>query len=89
MIHLITAEEIAALNALLTGARTAREVASRTSRNAWAVLRSMELREPPLAVAEEDGELGEVWNPTLLGMAALEGGPPRRPADGLASEEAP
>jgi hypothetical protein len=74
MIHLVTAEEIAALNALLAGARTARDVAARTSRNAWAVLRSMELREPSLAVAEKDGELGEVWNPTLLGRAALEGG---------------
>ena len=82
MIHLITAEEIAALNALLAGARTAREVASRTSRNAWAVLRSMELREPSLAVAEEDCELGEVWNPTLLGMAALEGERARGAPDG-------
>jgi hypothetical protein len=82
MIHLVTAEEIAALNALLAGARTAREVASRTSRNAWAVLRSMELREPSLAVAEEDWELGEVWNPTLLGVAALEGGPARGAPDG-------
>ena len=82
MIHLVTAEEIAALNALMAGSRTAREVAARTSRNAWAVLRSMELREPALAVSEEDRELGEVWNPTLLGVAALEGEPAPGPAGG-------
>lgn len=77
MVHLVTAEELAALNALLHGARTAREVASRTSRNAWAVLRGMELREPPLAYSEP-GEEGEVWEPTLLGRAAIERGTPRR-----------
>jgi hypothetical protein len=79
MIHLVTAEEIAALNALLTGARTTREVASRTSRNAWAVLRGMELREPSLARAEPDEQEGEVWKPTLLGRAAIERGTHRRP----------
>ena len=78
MIHLVKAEEIAALSALLAGARTAKEVAARTSQNAWAVLRGMELREPPLAVREEDRELGEVWNPTLLGLAAMEDAPLRR-----------
>jgi hypothetical protein len=72
MVHLITAEELAALNALVAGARTARDVAARTTRNAWAVLRGMELREPPLAFSEPDGELGEVWSPTLLGQAAIE-----------------
>ena len=85
MIHLVTAEEIAALNALLAGARTAGEVAARTSRNAWAVLRSMELREPSLAVSEEDRELGEVWNPTLLGVAAVEGESRRGPPGDVAS----
>lgn len=78
MVHLVTAEELAALNALVAGARTATEVAARTTRNAWAVLRGMELREPPLAIAEPDGELGEVWSPTLLGHAAIEGGTRRR-----------
>ena len=76
--HLVTAEEVAALNALLTGARTARDVAARTTRGAWAVLRGMELREPPLAFSETDGELGEVWRPTLLGKAAIEDGTRRR-----------
>jgi hypothetical protein len=74
MIHPITAEEMAALNALLAGARTAGEVAARTSRNAWAVLRGMELREPALAYAQRDHALGEVWSPTLLGIAAVETG---------------
>lgn len=82
MIHLVTAEEIAALNAMLTGARTAKEVAARTSRNAWAVLRGMELREPPLACSEPDGELGEVWEPTLLGRAAIEEGTRKRGSQG-------
>lgn len=77
MVHLVTAEEIAALNALICGARTATEVAARTSRNAWAVLRGMELREPPLVVSEP-GEEGEVWEPTLLGRAAIEDGTRRR-----------
>src|SRR5690348_16870946 len=66
MIHLVTAEEIAALNVLMRGPRTAKEVAARTSRNAWAVLRGMELREPPLAFSEPTEE-GELWEPTLLG----------------------
>jgi hypothetical protein len=78
MIHLVTAEEIAALNALLRGARTAKDVKARTSRNAWAVLRGMELREPSLAFAEADSDLGEVWEPTLLGRAAIEEGTPTR-----------
>lgn len=77
MIHLVTAEEIAALNVLMRGPRTAREVAARTTRNAWAVLRGMELREPPLAFSEPSEE-GEVWEPTLLGRAALEEGTRRR-----------
>lgn len=81
MIHLVTAEEVAALNALLTGARTAKDVAARTTRNAWTVLRGMELREPSLAVAEPDRELGEVWTPTLLGEAAIEDGTRRRTHD--------
>jgi hypothetical protein len=80
MVHLVTTEEVAALNALVAGARTAKEVAARTTRNAWAVLRAMELREPPLAVAEPDEELGEVWSPTLLGQAAIEDGTRRRAA---------
>ena len=66
------------LNALLAGARTTKEVAARTSRNAWAVLRGMELREPQLAHAAPDPKLGEVWEPTLLGRAAIEGGTRRR-----------
>jgi len=78
MIHLVTAEELAALNALMAGARTARDVAARTTRNAWAVLRGMELREPPLAFSEPDGEDGEVWRTTLLGEAAIERGTRRR-----------
>jgi hypothetical protein len=72
MVHLVTAEEVAALQALLTGARTAKDVAGGTTRNAWTVLRGMELREPPLAVSQPDGALGEVWTPTLLGQAAIE-----------------
>jgi hypothetical protein len=80
MIHLVTAEEIAALNALIAGARTTTEVAARTSRNAWAVLRGLELREPPLACAERDPRGGEVWGPTLLGEAAIEKGTRRRAA---------
>jgi hypothetical protein len=78
MIHLVSAEEIAALNALLAGAKTTKEVAARTSRNAWAVLRGMELREPSLACSEPDEDLGEVWEPTLLGRAAIESGTRRR-----------
>jgi hypothetical protein len=78
MIHPVTAEEVAVLNALVAGARTAKDVAARTTRNAWAVLRGMELREPPLAVSSPDGELGEVWSPTLLGEAAIEQGTRRR-----------
>ena len=69
---------MAALQALVTGARTAKDVAARTRRNAWSVLRGMELREPPLAVSAPDGELGEVWAPTLLGQAAIESGTLRR-----------
>jgi hypothetical protein len=79
MIHLVvTAQELAALNALLHGASTAKDVAQRTSRNAWAVLRGMELREPPLACSEVDDGGGEVWEPTLFGRAAIEQGTPRR-----------
>ncbi len=77
MVHLVTVEEIAALNALLRGARTAKEVSARTRRNAWAVLRGMELREPQLAFSEP-GEEDEVWEPTLLGRAAVEDGTRRR-----------
>ena len=77
MVHLVTAEEIAALNALMRGARTAKDVRARTSRNAWAVLRGMELREPSLAVSEPGAE-GEVWEPTLLGRAAIEDGTRRQ-----------
>jgi hypothetical protein len=78
MIHLVTTEEVAALNALMAGARTAKDVAARIPRNAWAVLRGMELREPPLAISQPHGDLGEVWNPTLLGEAAIEAGTRRR-----------
>ena len=83
MIHPITAEELAALNALMAGPRTVRDVAAKVGRNAWAILRSMELREPALVERDLDRGTGEeLWSPTPIGVAARSRASPRVGAGG-------
>jgi hypothetical protein len=72
MLHPISAEEVAVLNALLaSGTGKARDVAGELAGHVRTVMRSMELREPALvSCRHEDGE--EVWRPTADALRALE-----------------
>lgn len=65
---ILEARELAAVNALLDGARTALEVDSAIGGEGWATLRAMELREPSLVTSRFDRAAGEVWAATTLGV---------------------
>jgi hypothetical protein len=71
MLHPLTPDELAALNALIAGGRTVRDVVERVGRHARRTLRALELREPALVERATDARLGtEVWVATVEGVAA-------------------
>ncbi len=65
-----TDEELAALRALLAGARRAQDIAATVGYDASIILRGMELREPSFVTRHIDPRRYEIWLPTDEGIKA-------------------